>query len=182
MKLVLRSCHLSRHKPGLSLGQAGLALCKNEGLFQGQPGFVPGTSRGSSLGQSRGRPKGDQNNKFMFMCHFLAWYFASCITGRVSEIVTNLSQIRRSISDNFVQIWEKLNRGVPKTLSGLFLVGAVLWRRKRKGTNREDPRTIPGQTGKIPEESGKDKKGQKKTKKQGRVQIEKPPPRLKPPL
>ena len=74
--------------------------------------------------------------------------------------------------------WEKLNRGVSKprcfplflgkvqivsrTLSGLFLVGALNRPRKRKGTNRENPQTIPEQIGKIPEKSGKDKKGQKR--------------------
>ena len=60
---------------------------------------------------------------------------------------------------------EKLNRGVSKpgcfplflgkvqivsrTLSGLFLVGALNRPRKRKRTNRENPRTIPEQIGKI---------------------------------
>ena len=92
--------------------------------------------------------------------------------------------------------WEKLNRGVSKpgcfplfsgkvqivsrTLSGLFLVGALNRPRKRKRTNRENPRTIPEQIGKIPEKSGKSQKGQKRTKKEGQVQIGKPP-RLKPP-
>ena len=76
---------------------------------------------------------------------------------------------------------KKLNRGVSKpggfplfsgkvqivsrTLSGLFLVGALNSSEKEKGTNRENPRTIPEQSGKIPEKSGKskkDKKGQKK--------------------
>ena len=33
--------------------------------------------------------------------------------------------------------------------------------RKRKGTNRENPWTIPEQIGKIPEKSGKSQKGQK---------------------
>ena len=92
--------------------------------------------------------------------------------------------------------WEKLNRGVSKpgcfplfsgkvqivsrTLSGLFLVGALNKPRKRNGTNRENPRTIPEQIGNIPEKSGKSQKGQKRTKKEGRVQIGKPP-RLKHP-
>ena len=67
-----------------------------------------------------------------------------------------------------------------RTLSGLFLVGALNRPRKRKRTNRENPRTIPEQIGKIPEKSGKSQKGQKGTKKEGRVQIGKPP-RLKPP-
>ena len=50
---------------------------------------------------------------------------------------------------------------------------------KRKVTNRENPRTVPEQIGKIPEKSGKSQKGQKRTKKEGEVQIGKPP-RLKP--
>ena len=64
--------------------------------------------------------------------------------------------------------------------SGLFLVGALDRPRKRKGTNRENPRTIPEQIGKIPEKSGKSQKGQKGTKKEGQVQIGKRP-RSKPP-
>ena len=64
-----------------------------------------------------------------------------------------------------------------RTLSGLFLVGALNRPRKRKGTNRENPRTLPEQIGKIP---GKVPKGQKRTKKEGQVQIGKPP-RLKHP-
>ena len=95
-----------------------------------------------------------------------------------------------------INIWEELNRGVSKpgcfplfsgkvqivsrTLSGLFLVGALNRPRKRKGTNRENPRTIPEQIGKIPEKSGKSQKGQKRTKREGQVQIGKNP-RLKPP-
>ena len=51
------------------------------------------------------------------------------------------------------------------TLSGLFLVGALNRLRKRKGTNRENPRTIPEQIGKVPEKSGQCQKGQKRTKK-----------------
>ena len=78
--------------------------------------------------------------------------------------------------------WERLNRGVSKpgcfplfsgmvqivsrTLSGLFLAGALNRPRKRKGTNRENPRTIPEQIGKkIPENREspkKDEKGQKR--------------------
>ena len=34
--------------------------------------------------------------------------------------------------------------------------------RKREGTNRENPRTIPEQIGKIPKKSGKSQKGQKR--------------------
>ena len=82
-------------------------------------------------------------------------------------------------------------RIVSRTLSGLFLVAALNRLRKRKATNRENPRTIPAQLGKIPEKSGKSQKGQKKDKKrtkkdkkgqkkEGQVQIGKPP-RLKPP-
>ena len=93
--------------------------------------------------------------------------------------------------------WEKLSRGVSKpggshffsgkvqivlrTLSGLFLVGAVNRPRKRKRTNRENPRRVPGQIGKIPEKIWK---VPKKTRKEGQVQIGKlprlnpPPPRL----
>ena len=89
--------------------------------------------------------------------------------------------------------WEKLNRGVSKpggfplfsgkvqivswTLSGLFLVGALNRPRKRKRTNRENPRTIPEQIGKIPEKSGKSQKGQKR-KDKSRLGN---PPRLKHP-
>ena len=54
---------------------------------------------------------------------------------------------------------------VSRTLSGLFLVGALNRPRKRKRTNRENPRTIPEQIGKTPERTKKDKKGQKRTKK-----------------
>ena len=50
-------------------------------------------------------------------------------------------------------------------LSGLFRVGALNRPRKRKRTNRENPRTIPEQIGKIPEKPGKSRKGQKMTKK-----------------
>ena len=64
---------------------------------------------------------------------------------------------------------------VSRTLSGLFLIGALNRPRKRKRTNRENPRTIPEQIGKIPEKSGKSQKGQKRTKKEGQVQIGKPP-------
>ena len=69
---------------------------------------------------------------------------------------------------------------VSRSLSGLFLVGALNRSRKRKRTNRENPWTIPEQIGKIQEKSGKPQKGQKRTKKEGQVQIGKPP-RLKPP-
>ena len=68
---------------------------------------------------------------------------------------------------------------------GTVLVGALNRPRKRKRTNRENPRTIPEKNGKIPEKSGKDQKGPKRTKKdkkEGQVQIGNPsrlqPPRL----
>ena len=48
----------------------------------------------------------------------------------------------------------------------MFLVGASNMPRKRKSTNRENP-----------EKSGK---SQKRTRKEGQVQIGKPPPRLEP--
>ena len=64
-------------------------------------------------------------------------------------------------------------RIVSRTLSGLFLVDVVNRPRKSKRTNRENPRTIPGQIGKIPEKSGK---AQKRTNRKDRqVQIGKPP-------
>ena len=66
---------------------------------------------------------------------------------------------------------------VSRTLSGLFFVGAVDRSRKRKRTNRENPRRVPEQIGKIPEKSTK---SPKKDKKEGQVQIRKPP-LLKPP-
>ena len=85
------------------------------------------------------------------------------------------------LSSRFLWSWEKLNRGVSKpgcfplflgkvqivsrTLSGLFLVGALNRPRKRKRTNRENPRTIPEQIGKIQEKSGKSEKGCHRTKK-----------------
>ena len=67
-----------------------------------------------------------------------------------------------------------------RTLSGLFLVGALSRPRKSKRTNRENPRTIPEQIRKIPENRESPKKDKKRTKKEGHVQIGKPP-RLKPP-
>ena len=89
--------------------------------------------------------------------------------------------------------WEKLNRGVSKsgdfplfsgkvqivsrTLSGLFLVGAVHRPRKRKRTYRKNPRRVPRQIGKIPEKSGKSQKGQKGQK--GRTSPPKGPFRTK---
>ena len=95
----------------------------------------------------------------------------------------------RSGSDR-TDSWEKLNQGVSKpgcfplfskvqivsrTLSGLFLVGALYRPRKRKRTNRENPRTIPEQIGKIPEKSGKSQKGQKRTKRKDESRSGTPP-------
>ena len=51
---------------------------------------------------------------------------------------------------------------VSRTLWGLFLVGALDRPRKRKGTNRENPRANrenPGKIGKVPKRTKKDKKG-----------------------
>ena len=91
---------------------------------------------------------------------------------------------RRPTSQDFrrrFSFWHfPLFSGKVQIVSRTFLVGALNRPRKRKGTNRENPRTIPEQIGKIPEKSGKSQKGQKRTKKEGRVQIGKPP-RLKPP-
>ena len=61
-----------------------------------------------------------------------------------------------------------------RTLSGLFLVGALNRLRKRKRTNRENPQTIPAQIGKIPEKSRKSEKGQKR-KESGKPPFETPP-------
>ena len=88
--------------------------------------------------------------------------------------------------------WGKLNRGVSKpgdfplfsgkvqivsrTLSGLFLVGALNRPRKRKGTNREDPQTIPEQIRKIPENRESPKKDKK-----GRTSPEQENPPFEPP-
>ena len=66
-----------------------------------------------------------------------------------------------------------------RTLSGLLLVGALNRPRKRKGTNRENPRTIPGQIGKIPGKSGKrTKQGHKRKDKSrsGDPPVWTPPP------
>ena len=73
---------------------------------------------------------------------------------------------------------------VSRTLSGLFLVGALNRPRKRKRTSRENPRTIPEQIGKIPRKSGKSPKRTKKdvTHKKGRTSPDREtPPRLKHP-
>ena len=92
--------------------------------------------------------------------------------------------------------WEKLNRGVSKpgcfplfsgkvqivsrTLSGLFLVGALNRLRKRKrdasGKSPDHPRANrknPGKIGKVPERTKKDKKG--------RTRPDQEPPLLKHP-
>ena len=88
--------------------------------------------------------------------------------------------------------WEKLNRGVSKpggfplfsgkvlivsrTLSGLFLVGAVHRPRKRKRGNQENPRRVLGQIGEIPENRESPKKDKK-----GRTSPDRETPCLKPP-
>ena len=61
---------------------------------------------------------------------------------------------------------------MPRTLSGLFLVGALNRPRKRKGTNREIPGPSPSKSGKSRGKiGGKSHKGQRKrTKKEGQVQ------------
>ena len=64
-----------------------------------------------------------------------------------------------------------------RTLSGLFLVGALKSPRKRKGANRENPPDHPRANRENP---GKIGKVAKRTKKEGQVQIGKPP-RLTPP-
>ena len=104
-----------------------------------------------------------------------------------------LAEIKNKLS------WEKLNPGgvpngggfplfsgkvqiVSRTLSGLFLVDALNRPSKRKGTSRKNPRTIPEKIGKILEKSGKSQKGHKRTKKEGQVQIGKPPRLNHPPL
>ena len=72
-----------------------------------------------------------------------------------------------------------------QTLSGLFLVGRRRrWRgwEKRKRTNQENPRRVPGQIGEIPQKSGKSQKGQKRTKNGQKVQIGKPPFEAPPPF
>ena len=62
---------------------------------------------------------------------------------------------------------------------GTVLVGGLIRQRKEKGTNRENPWTIPEQIGKIPEKSGK---SQKRTKKEGQVQDRETPPFETPPF
>ena len=64
-----------------------------------------------------------------------------------------------------------------RTLSGLFLVGALNRPRKRKRTNREKSPDHPRANRENPRKIGK---VPKRTKKEGQVQIGKPP-RLKPP-
>ena len=91
-----------------------------------------------------------------------------------------------------MRLLEKLNRGGSKpggfplfsgkvhtasrTLSGLFNVGALNRPRERKRTNRENPGPSPSKSG----NSRKIGKVPKRTKKEGQVQIGKPPC-LKPP-
>ena len=65
---------------------------------------------------------------------------------------------------------------VLRTLSGLFLVGALNRPRERKRTDRENPRSIPEQIGK----SQKNRESPKKDKK-GRTSPDRETPRSKPP-
>ena len=85
------------------------------------------------------------------------------------------------------QFWEKLNRGVShffsgkvlivsRTLSGLFLVGAVNRPRKRKKANREIPEESPDKSGK----SRKNRESPKRDKKR-RTGPDREIPLLKPP-
>ena len=69
---------------------------------------------------------------------------------------------------------------VSRTLSGLFLVGAVDRPRKRKGTNRENPRTIPSKSGKSRKNRESPKKGKKGQKRKDKSRSGNPPC-LKPP-
>ena len=71
-------------------------------------------------------------------------------------------------------------QSVSRTLSGLFLIGAVNRPRKRKRTNRENRRRVPGKKGKIPKNRKSPKKDKKGQKKERQVQIGKHP-RLKTP-
>ena len=99
------------------------------------------------------------------------------------QTLVEISDTQRDHSENHSQLLLReafRNRGVSKpgcfplfsgkvqivsrTLSGLFLVGALDRPRKRKRTNRENPRTIPEQIGKIPEKSEKSPKRTKKDK------------------
>ena len=66
---------------------------------------------------------------------------------------------------------------VSRTLSGLFLVGALNRPRNRKRANRENPRRVPGQIGKIPRESPKRTKKDKK----GRTSPDRETPPFEPP-
>ena len=126
------------------------------------------------------------------MCHpNLLWWMGAVLT-------VKLVAVPFLIRKNYLMVTncEKLTRGgskpggfplfsgkvqiVSRTLSGLFLVGALNRPRKRKGTNRENPRrenplTIPEQTGKIPKKSGKSQKRKDKSRSGN------PPPRLQPP-
>ena len=63
---------------------------------------------------------------------------------------------------HFFQEWSRLcRRPFRDCSSSLLLIGCE----RGKGTNRENPRTIPEQIGKIPEKSGKSQKRTKKDKK-----------------
>ena len=119
----------------------------------------------------------------------LAW---CCVMGDFLPIFPQISLGNGKLrSTSSMILWEKLNRGVSKpgclplfsgkvqivsrTLSGLFLVGALNRPRKRKRTNWEKSpdhpranRENPGKIGKVP------KKDKTRTKKEGQVQIRNP--------
>ena len=69
-----------------------------------------------------------------------------------------------------------------QTLSGLFLVAAVKRPRKRKRTNRENPRRVPAQIGKIPKKWESPKKDDKGQKRKDKSRLETPPVSNPPPL
>ena len=62
----------------------------------------------------------------------------------------------------FLSFFRERSRLLSRTLSGLFLVGALNRPRKRKRTNRENPRTIPEQSQENRESPKRDKKRQKR--------------------
>ena len=64
----------------------------------------------------------------------------------------------------FLSFFSEKVRIVSRTLSGLFLVGAVDRPKKEEKDKSGNPQTIPGQFGKISEKSGKSQKGDKKNK------------------
>ena len=148
-------------------------------------------ANGASSEKTVGWKKGLQT--FERVLYFLCWACADSVWQRVFllEVHSNLSAETCWISNIITHSWEKLNRGVSKpgcfplfsgkvqivsrTLSGLFLVGALNRPRKRKRTNRENSRSIPEQIGKIPEKSGKSQKGQEGQKRKDKSRSGNPP-------